>query len=423
MIALCDNDPMHVAFVVSNFPAVSHTFIDTQIRGLLAAGHRVTVHAFGRPGQGLTHQYWSELKTPLEVHHGAPRPSATWRRLVEALLVAPRFLGSPATWLRGLLSRPIHPFARRLDPLFWSVPLLPAVPADVWVCHFGDVGLRAFAVARLTHTRSRLAVFFHGADITRFVDSHGPAVYRDLLAGVDVLLPISERWQARLVELGAEPGRVHLHRMGVDCERYGFVARELPAAGPVRLLSVARLVEKKGIEYAIRAIGLLPADLKSRIDYRIAGNGPLQADLQALVEAEGLGAQVRLLGWQDQQQVVTEVRDAHLMLVPSVTAADGDQEGIPVSAMEAMATGLPVIATWHSGIPELVRDGVNGRLARERDPAGLAAAIAETLGSPADYARYARSARSIVETSFNEQRLNAGLEELLLNLAAKGLPA
>lgn len=408
---------MHVAFVVSNFPAVSHTFIDTQIRGLLAAGHRVSVHAFGRPAQGLTHHYWADLGQPLEVHYGAPRPKATWRRLVEALLIAPHFRAEPATWLLGLMAPPWHPFARRLDPLFWSVPLLPALKADVWVCHFGDVGLRALAVAKLARCRARLAVFFHGADITRFVSQHGTDVYRQLLADVDVALPISARWQARLLELGAVPEKIHLHRMGVDCERYAFVARALPAQGPIRLLSVARLVEKKGIGYAIRAIGLLPPALRSRIDYAIAGDGPLLAELQELVEAEGLGAQVRLLGWQDQEDIVRHVQAAHLMLVPSVTAADGDQEGIPVSAMEAMATGLPVIATWHSGIPELVRDGVNGRLAPERDAAGLAAAIAATLASEADYARYARAARSLVETAFNEHRLNAGLEELLLRLA------
>jgi colanic acid/amylovoran biosynthesis glycosyltransferase len=409
---------MHVAFVVSNFPAVSHTFIDTQIRGLLAAGHRVSVHAFGRSSQGLTHQYWSELKVPLEVHHGAPRPTATWRRLVDAVLVAPSFRRQPGVWLRGLVTRPHHPFARRLDPLFWAVPLLPALRADVWVCHFGDVGLRALAVARLARSRARLAVFFHGADITRFVDHHGREVYRQLLDGIDAALPISDRWRSRLLELGAPAGKVRLHRMGVDCERYAFVARELPASGPIRLLSVARLVEKKGIEYAIRAIALLPAALRSRIDYAVAGDGPLLAGLQALVQAEDLGGQVRLLGWQDQQDVVRQVRDAHLMLVPSVTAADGDQEGIPVSAMEAMATGLPVIATWHSGIPELVQDRVTGRLARERDAGGLAAAIAETLANRGDYQRYARASRAVVETSFNEQRLNAGLEELLLNLAA-----
>lgn len=408
---------MHVAFVVSNFPAVSHTFIDTQIRGLLAAGHRVTVHAFGRPAQGLTHQYWSELAEPLEVHYGAPRPAAAWRRAVEALLVAARFHRTPGTWLRGIATRPQHPFARRLDPLFWTVPLVAARDADVWVCHFGDVGLRAAEAARLLKTRARLAVFFHGADITRFVDQHGTDVYRGLLGRVDAALAISERWASRLLELGGSPGRVRLHRMGVDCGRYAFVTRTLPEKGPVRLLSVARLVEKKGIEYAIRAIGMLPAAVRSRIDYAVAGDGPLQGELQALVDAEGLGRHVRLLGWQDQAEIVRQVHDAHLMLVPSVTAADGDQEGIPVSAMEAMAMGLPVISTWHSGIPELVRDRVNGRLAPERDAAALATAIAELLASPADYASFARAGRALVETDFNEKRLNAGLEELLLTLS------
>ncbi|MEZ5566621.1 MAG: glycosyltransferase [Gammaproteobacteria bacterium] len=362
---------MHVAFVVSSFPAVSHTFIDSQIRGLLKLGHRVSVHAFSRPGPGLTHAYWTDLDHPLEVYYGAPQPKIGWRRLAEAGLRFPNFLRHPGVWLRGLLDAPHHPFARRLDPLYWSLPLLSAVRADVWVCHFGDVALRALAVNRLVHPGEertcRLAVFFHGADITRFVDEHGPGVYSQLLSETDLCLPISARWQQRLLELGAQPERINLHRMGVDCDRYAFLPRSLPDHGPLQLLSVARLVEKKGLEYAIRAIALLPPDLRARVRYDIIGDGPLQDELQALIDTMKLQDQITLLGWQDQTEIVEHVTAAHLMLVPSVTAQDGDQEGIPVSAMEAMATGLPVMATWHSGIPELVHDRKNGRLADERD--------------------------------------------------------
>lgn len=413
---------MHVAFVVSTFPAVSHTFIDSQIRGLLQLGHRVSVHAFARPAPGLTHSYWSDLEEPLEVHYGVYQPKIGWRRLAKALLELPLFIGHAGMWLRGLLNAPHHPFAQRLEPLYWSIPLLPALDADVWVCHFGDVALRALAVTHLAGTqrgrRHRLAAFFHGADITRFVDEHGTTVYRQLLAETDVCLPISARWQHRLLELGAAPERINLHRMGVDCARFAFLPRALPDQGPLVLLSVARLVEKKGLEYAIRAINLVPAALRQRIRYLIAGDGPLLTDLQMLISEENLETQVILLGWQDQAQIVEHVKAAHLMLVPSVTARDGDQEGIPVSAMEAMATGLPVIATRHSGIPELVRDRENGRLADERDAAGLARAISETLASAADYARYATAARSIVETDFNEARLNLALERKLQRLLA-----
>src|SRR5690606_8159727 len=130
------------------------------------------------------------------------------------------------------------------------------------------------------------------------------------------------------------------------------IERRPDADGPIRLVTIARLVEKKGIEYAIRAIALLPPALRARIEYRIAGDGPLADELTTLATSLGVADRVLMLGWQDQAHVVGHVERAHLMLVPSVTAADGDQEGIPVSAMEAMASGLPVIATQHSGIPE-----------------------------------------------------------------------
>jgi colanic acid/amylovoran biosynthesis glycosyltransferase len=201
--------------------------------------------------------------------------------------------------------------------------------------------------------------------------------------------------------------------MGVDLARYAWQDRTLPAAGPVRLLSVARLVEKKGIEYALDAVAALPADLRSRVDYRVAGDGPLRAALAARIERLGIGAQVTLLGWQDQEAIARLVAGSHLLLLPSVTASDGDQEGIPVSAMEAMATGLPVVATRHSGIPELVRAGENGWLVAERDAAGLAAAIAGALTDATTYRRYAERSRQAIADGFDEAGLNATLARLL----------
>lgn len=408
---------MHIAFIVSSFPALSHTFIDAQIRGLAEAGHRVTVHAFYRPEQETTHDYWEKPGGHVQVHYGTHIPKTPWKRVIKALMLAPRFLWQPAAYLRAMTYRPMGTFERPLDGIYWLIPLLKAVDADVVVCHFGDIALRTMSLHRHTRPKGQLVAFFHGADMTRFVLTHGPGVYREVFDKASLCLPISERWKQRLVELGCAKSRLIVHRMGVDCARFPFIERRPDADGPIRLVTIARLVEKKGIEYAIRAIALLPPALRARIEYRIAGDGPLADELTTLATSLGVADRVLMLGWQDQAHVVGHVERAHLMLVPSVTAADGDQEGIPVSAMEAMASGLPVIATQHSGIPELVEDRVNGRLVPERDVPGLAEAIMETLEDPVRYADYASAARETVVRRFNQAHLNQELEDLLEKLA------
>lgn len=406
---------MHTGFVLSTFPALSQTFVDSQIRGLLRAGHDVTVCAYARPQQDLTHAYWRDPPGPgrLRVVYGARIPQTPWKRLVSAVLLAPRFWRHPLAYLRTLLRAPRGSFERAGDAVHWLLPLQALAGADAVVAHFGDVALRGITLRESGLACRRFVAFFHGADMTRFVDRNGPTVFAGLFAGADLCLPISDRWRERLVELGADPARVVVHRMGVDLARYAWQDRTLPDSGPVRLLSVARLVEKKGIEYALEAVAALPAALRARVDYRVAGDGPLHADLAARIQRLGIGAQVTLLGWQDQDSIATLVAESHLLLLPSVTASDGDQEGIPVSAMEAMATGLPVVATRHSGIPELVRDGENGWLVAERDAAGLAAAITGALAEPATYRRYAERSRQAIAEDFDEARLNASLERLL----------
>jgi colanic acid/amylovoran biosynthesis glycosyltransferase len=154
------------------------------------------------------------------------------------------------------------------------------------------------------------------------------------------------------------------------------------------------------------------------VRYDILGEGPLRPALEQLVRELGLGERVTLHGARDQDEVLEMLRRSHLALAPSVTSRDDDQEGIPVSLMEAMAIGLPVVSTFHSGIPELVHDGVSGRLVPERDVDALAGALEPLVDHPETWPAMGREGRRHVVENFNLRTLNDRLVEIFRGVVA-----
>lgn len=145
----------------------------------------------------------------------------------------------------------------------------------------------------------------------------------------------------------------------------------------------------------------------------IVGDGPLRASLESLIGELGMSNVVRIIGAKSREDVARVVGAAHLFVGPSVTARDGDMEGIPVALMEAMASGVPVVATRHSGIPELITDHASGLLVPERDSQALAEAIRWLVDHPEQWLPLALAAHDAVARSYNAKRLNDQLVDLL----------
>ncbi len=148
----------------------------------------------------------------------------------------------------------------------------------------------------------------------------------------------------------------------------------------------------------------------------MVGDGVLREQLQQMIEGMGIERQVKLLGWKTQEEVKILLEESHVLVAPSVTSDSGDQEGIPTAIKEAMASGLPVISTLHSGIPELVVDGVSGLLVSERDAASIADALAYLISHPERCKEMGQAGRRQVEQKFDTNSLNKKLEELYLGL-------
>jgi colanic acid/amylovoran biosynthesis glycosyltransferase len=406
---------MTVAFFLTGpFPTLSETFILNQMTGLLDRGHDVHVFA-ARPSQPLAHPAVERYRLLERTRYWPPMPP---NRVLRAVAGAGLLARRPADLGTLLRSVDVGRMASSLSLLFWTSALVPRRTYDILYCHYGWNGLYASMLRQIGAIGGKLVTAFHGADLSWQLRTN-PDLYRPLFERGELFLPISEHWKRKLIELGCDPARVDVHRMGIDCERLSLIERRLEPGQPIRLLSVSRLVEKKGLEYGIAAVTALVArghDLR----YDIIGDGPLREPLASKVRELGLGDRVTLRGWQDADAVGDALRRAHLALAPSVTGMDGDQEGIPVFLMEAMATGLPVVSTRHSGIPELVEDGVSGRLVAERDVEALANAIEQLVRQPERWPAMGAAGRARVLQSFEISALNDRLVARFSTLLAGG---
>lgn len=356
---------MKIAFFVGDFPALSETFVLNQVTGLLDRGHEVHIVACRSRGEASLHPDVISYGLLQRVRYGGV-PNSYLSRLVGALKILLRTPHKdllPMLQTLNVVRSPRGAVSLRL--LYYAGACRGLPPFDVLLCHGGPHGLLAMELREIGLVSGKLLTFFHGSDVSSFLEERGRDVYGKLFNLGDLFLPISEYWQKKLISLGCRPEKIKIHRMGIDTQRFVYRSKPWDGKAPLRLVTVARLVEKKGIEFGIRAVSELIKN-NMPVVYTIVGDGPLRTNLLECIEKLGVGEQVRMIGAKNHFEVEKVLAESHVLLAPSVTSSSGDQEGIPVAIMEAMAVGLFVISTEHSGIPELVQDGVTGFLAPEK---------------------------------------------------------
>jgi len=411
---------MKILFVVEHFPCVSETFVLNQVTGLIDLGHDVTVYAVGKPSAAVIHADIERYALLERTWSGADVPQAKLERSRRALSALPALIDASG-WraLRAFDVRRHGLRAINLAFLYSCLALLGRETRfDAIHCHFADKGELALSWREMGLLKGSLAAVFHAHELAALDDAEGRRRYGALLRSDALLLPVSERWRERLLRWGAAPQRTIVHHMGVDLDRFPFAPRAHAADSVVEILTVGRLTEQKGYEYALRAVAQLRAMTDRPVRYTIIGAGEQEGSLRRLAGALGIAGSVEFAGPQAHEAVVEALRRSHVFLLPSVTADNGFQEGIPVALMEAMACGVPVVTTRHSGIPELVEHGVSGFLAEERDAAALAHYLRAIIDGAGLSARLARAARMRIEAEFDVRALNRRLSRLLASHAA-----
>lgn len=401
-----------VAYVVKMFPRFSETFILHEILELERLGHDVTVYSLKRPLGGPVHPAFSRLRA--RIVYLPERPWSWLSRGGAAVLALA--VRSPRDLVRTLVyvaSRGTHQAWKRFFQGACLARALEREPADHVHAHFASAPARA-AMFASRFTGLPFSFTAHAKDI--FQDGTDLDLLRDKLRAASFVVTVSEYNRAYLDSLttgpeaaarrswpGASalrPASIRRLYNGVDLQH--FVPQERMAEGET-VLAVGRLVDKKGFDDLIRA---WPAVRDRRPGARLVlvGEGPERERLKTLAESLGLRDEIEWAGAEPQDRVRARLAGAALFCLPCRVGRDGNRDGLPTVLLEALASGVPCVSTRVTGIPEILRDGIEGRLVDEGDRAALADAIVDLLRDPEGRRRMAVAARARAEALFDLRR-------------------
>jgi glycosyltransferase involved in cell wall biosynthesis len=321
-------------------------------------------------------------------------------------------VGKPANhflrrfWFKQIRDAPWHISRREVSAL---IRILENGGARLLHIYFGHIAVHLLPLIRVWGGPS--VVSFHGADV--MVDLDKPA-YREatkqMLEAVRLVLVRSESLGRALAAIGCPPEKIRVQRTGIPIDDIPFRERVWPADGGWKFVQACRLIEKKGLRTSLLAFAKFVAG-HPRSTFTVAGEGPLRAELEAQARTLGIGDKVLFAGFVSQNELRDLFYRSHIFLHPSERGTDGNQEGVPNSMLEAMASGLPVFATEHGGIPEAIKNGESGILVSEGHGEALARALLKAAENPRALTTIARNGVASVREKFEQSAQTQKLED------------
>ncbi|MCK5176033.1 MAG: glycosyltransferase [Planctomycetes bacterium] len=407
---------MKIAFMVSGFPKLSESFVVNQITGLIDNGHEVEIFAMFDPAEATVQDDVEKYRLTDRVHYPAIIPrNKTVCRLKALSAIVPVFLIRPFATVKILYNLLVCDSGFSYKTLFLALEFLRK-RFDVIHCHFGPNGVIGSSLKRLG-IKAKLVTTFHGYDVTTYVRRHGSDVYEGLFSHGDLFTYNSEATLEKMIRLNGPVEKMDKMPMGIHLERMVYAERKIGPDNRINILSVGRLVEMKGREYAIRSVALLAKKYPNvRISYTIVGDGPLRQSLQELIDSLDAGHIINLAGWVQDDRLDELYESSHIFLHPSVKASDGNMEGQGVVLVEAQACGLPVVATRHNAFLETVLDGKSGFLVAEKDVDALTERLGYLIEHSDLWPEMGRCGREFAEKNYDIKTLNRKLERMYLDL-------
>lgn len=360
---------LNILFITGHFPHLSQQFVQEQIVQFIKNGHTVRIHSLKNPKHDKVQVDVAKYNLLQKTTYGKNLPSL------------------------GLF--------------------------DIVYVQFGYHGQQVIDQAREKDFTGPIVVCFRGNDLSGYLKRNARR-YDVLFNDADLLLPVCSFFKDRLVGLGCNESKIVVHHSAINTDRFIFKKHTINVAKKLKLISVSRLTEKKGLEYAIKAVALLKKKYPF-ITYTIVGdtdtiNQSHKEYLKQLVNDLKLEQNVFFYGWATHEEIITLLDRADIFVLPSITATDGDQEGIANALKEAMAVGLPVIATDHAGTGELVEHEQTGLLVPEKDVLEIVKAAYWYIKNPEKVKKITKHARIKIEEEFAIASTVAKLEHIFEQL-------
>ncbi len=408
--------PPVLGMILKGFPRISETFISNEILLLEKLGFRIHIFSMRQPRENFAHRSVAQIRAPVDYLPEKILPHLPVLLKTNLLLAA----SIPGTyrsavrraWGRFQRTRKSATLKHLLQAGYLVQRLLPQRGVVHLHAHFAH---SPTSVALFSGLLSGLPFSFtaHAKDIY----TSDPRQLREKIA------------LARFVVTCTGYNREYLERLApgvqtpIDCIYHGIDPRFFAAAGtpgekkesppgPLRLMTVARLTAKKGLPTVLEALCRL-RDRGVAFEHVLIGDGELRTEILSMIRSLGLADHIRWLGTQPHEVVMGHYRRADAFLLGCRIASNGDRDGIPNVLMEAMAMGVPVVATRISAIPELVQHRKTGMLVPPEDPAAMAQAVLDLFGDPELRGKIVSRARQRVIRDFDNQVLIRRLAEHL----------
>ena len=395
---------MRLVLFLTNFPTLSETFILNQITGLIDLGINFDIYASANALEEKIHRQVDEYNLLERVSY-SDSITPLYKRLTKAVkLVLKNFFKNPVAYSEAIRSQSLRDIFYVND----FIVRQSNKPYDLMHAHHGTNGLIGAILKKSGVFKGKLITTFHGYDFSKLINERGSQTYKDLFRVGDLFTANTNFTKGKLIELGCSPTKIVSLPVGIKMNLLNYRERYLGERGIVKLLTVGRMVEKKGLEYAIKAVARV-AQKYSNIEYNIVGDGVLRRRLENLIKELGISDKVNLLGWKTQEELRKLFQEAHIFVLTSVKATDGDMEGQGLVLQEAQAVGLPVLSTLHNGIPEGVLDGKSGFLVPERDVDALTERLQYLIEHHELWPEMGTCGRKFVEKKYDIKMLNSRL--------------
>jgi glycosyltransferase involved in cell wall biosynthesis len=316
-------------------------------------------------------------------------------------------------WFRQLRHAPWQISRTELRAL---LRILAKTDARLLHIYFGHIAVHLLPLIPAWQKPS--IVSFHGADVIVDMDKAAyRSATREMLDAVKVVMVRSESLRRAVIDLGCDEKKIQLQRTGIPLDEFPFRGRSFPPrgrGGEWRFVQAGRLIEKKGLPVTLHAFARFSGQFPNA-RLTIAGEGPLLGTLQELASELKIDDRVSFTGFISQEQLRELFYASHIFMHPSETGSDGNQEGIPNSMLEAMASGLPVFATEHGGIPEAIENGVSGVLVPEHDHEELGRTLLSAVQDLDFLSRVGRAGADAVAQKFDQRIQVRRLEDIYLH--------